>query len=68
MTITTSATGRYRAPVTAAFLALAMLVATAADAKAQDTERLITTPEPQTAVPVDEPFTVAGDGCRQSRR
>jgi hypothetical protein len=63
MTITTSPTGRYRSLVAGAFLALSMLAATAADAKAQDPERRITTPESQSTVPVDEPFTVAGDGC-----
>jgi hypothetical protein len=61
MTITTS--GRYRSPVAGVFLALAMLVVTATGANAQDTERLITTPKPQSTVPVDEPFTVAGRGC-----
>ena len=63
MSITTSATRRYRSPVAGALLALAMLLAPAATAKAQDTERRITTPRSQSSVPVDEPFTVAGDGC-----
>lgn len=49
--------------VASALLALAVLVVTVTDAKAQNAERRITTPESQTAVPVDEPFTVAGDGC-----
>jgi hypothetical protein len=63
MAITTSAADRYRALVAGALLVMAMLVATAAGAHARDAERLITTPKPQSAVPVDEPFTVAGDGC-----
>jgi hypothetical protein len=63
MTITSSAIGRYRSLVASAFLALAVLAVTASGAKAQDAERRITSPEPGTSVPVDEPFTVAGDGC-----
>lgn len=44
-------------------LAVALLPVSASGVWAQDTEPRFTAPEPQSAVPLDEPFTVAGTGC-----
>lgn len=63
MNIISATFGERRRLSGVALLTLGLLVATASAADAQDTVAQITTPEPQSEVPVDEPFTVGGTAC-----